>query len=96
MWGSGGFRGGEVPHVGVDVVGVGVVVVLVVGVVRQHLLDTGGDSPHRLDVRLRGRPAPRPPPYALPAPRGPRAPPRLSRGAYIALPPLALGPLPGP
>ena len=74
----------------------GVVLVVVVGVVRLHLLDTGGDESHRLDVRLRGSPAPGSSPYALPAPRGPRAPPCLSPGAYVALPSLALGSPPGP
>ena len=49
--------------------------VVVVGVVRRHLLDTGGDGPHRLDVQLRGRGAPRPSPYLYP-------------GAYVALPPV--------
>ena len=72
------------------------VVVVVVGVVRRHLLDTGGDALHWLNVPLRGRPAPSPPPCALPSPRGSRALPCLSPGDYVALPPLALGPLPGP
>ena len=81
---------------GVHVVEVGLVVVVVVGVVRRHLLDAGGDAPHRLDAGLQGRPSPRPPLSTLPSPRGPRAPPCLSPGAYVALPPLALGSLPGP
>ena len=51
---------------------------MVVGVVRWHLLDAGGDAPHRLNVRLRGWPAPCPSPYALPIPLGPYAPPCLS------------------
>ena len=83
--GSWGFGGVELAGVRVDVVEVVVVVVVVVGVVRRHLLDAGGDAPHRLHVRLRGRPAPRPPPVrpALPpglpcpvppVPRGPRRP----------------------
>ena len=71
------------------------VVVVVVGVVRWHLLDVGGDAPHCLYVRLRGRPAPRPPPFALPSPRGSRAPSCLSPGAHVALA-LAHGSLPGP
>ena len=96
MWGSGGLGGDEVPRDGVDVVEVGVVVVVVVGVVRRHLLDTWGVAALQLDVRLRGHPAPCPPPYALPAPCGSRGPPCLSPGAYVALPPLALGPPPGP
>ena len=54
--GSGGLGGDEVTGLGVDVVEVGVVVVVVVGVVRRHLLDAGGDAPHRLHVRLRGAP----------------------------------------
>ena len=91
--GSGGLGGDQVPHVGVDVVE-GLVVV--VGVVRRHMLDTGGDAPYRLDVRLRGHPAPRPSPCALPFPFCPRAPPCLSLGAYVTLPPLAPGPPPGP
>ena len=95
MRGSGGLGGDEVPRVGVNVVEVGVVVVVVVGVVRRHLLDTRGDASHRLDVRLWGLPAPRPPPFALPSLRGSRAPRCLSPGAYVALSPLALGPLTG-
>ena len=69
--------------------------VVVVGVLRRHLLDAGGDSPHRLHVRLRGRPAPRPPPFGPPSPPGSHAPSRLSHGARGALA-LALGPLSGP
>ena len=69
---------------------------MVVGVVRRHLLDTGGDAPYSLDVRLQGRPAPRPSPCALPFPSCPSAPPRLSPGAYVTLPPLIPGPSPGP
>ena len=65
---------------------------VVLGVVRRHTLDTGGDAPYRLDLRLRGRPAPRPSPCALPFPSYPRAPPCLSPMAYITLPPLAPGP----
>ena len=60
--GSWGLGGDKLAGAGVDVVEVVVVVVVVVGVVRRHLLDAGGDAPHRLHVRLRGRPAPRPPP----------------------------------
>ena len=92
---SGGLGDDEVSGVRVDVVEVGVVVVVVVGVVRRHLLDAGGDAPHRLHVRLRGRHAPRPPPFAPPSPRGSRAPSCLSPGAHGALA-LALGSLPGP
>ena len=73
-----------------------VVVVVAVGVMRRHLLDAGRYAPHRLDVRLRGCPAPRPSSSALPSLRGSRAPPYLLPGVYAALPPLALGPLPGP
>ena len=72
------------------------VVVVVVDVVRRHLLDTEGDAPHRLDVQLRRCPAPRLPPSALPSTRSSRALPCLSPGAYAALAPLALGPLPVP
>ena len=47
-WGSGG---DELAGVRVDVVEVVVVVVVVVvGVVCRHLLDAGGDAPHRLHV----------------------------------------------
>ena len=92
MLGSGRLGGDEVPCVGVDVE-VGVVVVFVVAVVRRHLLDAGGDAPHLLDARLRGRPAPCPPPFALPTPCGSRALPCLPPGGYVALPSLALGPL---
>ena len=95
FWCRGVWGGDEVSGVGVDVVEVGVVVVVVVGVVRRHLLDAGGDAPHRLHVRLRGRPAPRPPPFALPSPLGSRAPSCLSPWAHGALA-LALGSLPGP
>ena len=56
--GSWGLGGDELAGVRVDVVEVVVVVVVVVGVVRRHPLDAGGDAPHRLHVRLRGRPAP--------------------------------------
>ena len=69
MLGSWWLGGDQFSGVGIDVVEVGVVVVVVVGVVRRHLLDAGGDAPHRLHVRLRGRPAPRPPPIAPPSPR---------------------------
>ena len=68
---------------------------VVVGVVRRHLLDAGGDAPHRLHVRLQGRPAPRPPPFAPPSPRGSRAPSCLSPGNHGALA-LALGSLCAP
>ena len=93
--GVGGVWGDEVNGFGVDVVEVGVVVVVVVGVVRRHLLDAGGHAPHRLHVRLRGRLAPRPPPFPPPSPLGPRAPPCLSLSAHGALA-LALRSLPGP
>ena len=60
----------QVPHVGVDVLeGLAVVV----GVMRRHLLDTGGNAPHRLDIRLRGPPAHLPLSAALPFPPRPRA-----------------------
>ena len=93
--GSSGLGGDELAGVRVDVVEVVVVVVVVVGVVRRHLLDAGGDAPHRLHVRLRGRPAPRPPPFGPPSPLGSHVPSRLSLGARGALA-LALGPLSGP
>ena len=93
--GSWGLGGDELAGVGVDVVEVVVVVVVVVGVVRRHLLDAGGDAPHRLHVRLRGRPAPRPPPFDPPSPPGSHAPSRLSLRARGTLA-LALGPPFGP
>ena len=71
------------------------VVVVVVDVVRRHLFDTVGDAPHRLHVRLRGRPAPRPPPFDPPSPPGSHPPSCLSLGARGALA-LALGPPSGP
>ena len=71
------------------------VVVVVVGVVRRHLLEAGGDAPHRLHVQLRGRPTPRPPSFDPPSPGGSYAPSRLSLGARGALA-LALGPPSGP
>ena len=92
---SWGLGGDEFSGVGVDVVEVAVVVVVAVGVVRRHLLDAGGDAPQGLHVWLRGRPAPRPPPFVLPSPPGSHAPPCLSRGAHGALA-LALGSLSGP
>ena len=95
MLGSWGSGGDEFSGIGVDVVEVGPVVVVVVGVVRRHLLDAGGDAPHRLHVRLRGRPAPCPPPFAPPPPPGSHAPSCLSPGAHGALA-CALGSLPGP
>ena len=93
-WGSGG---DELASVRVDVVEVVVVVVVVVvvGVVRRHLLGAGGNAPHRLHVRLRGRPAARPPPFGPPSPLGSHAPSRLSLGAHGTLA-LALGPLSSP
>ena len=91
MPGAWGLGGDEVAGVGVDVVEVVVVPVVVVGVVRRHLLDAGGDAPHRLHVRLLGRPAPRPPPLDPPSPPGSHAPSRLSLGARGAFA-LALGP----
>ena len=100
MPGSWGLGGDELAGIGVDVVEVVVVVlVVVVGVVRRHLLDVGGDAPHRLHVRLRGRPAPHPPPFDPPAPLGSHAPSCLSNGARGALAlPLGRpsGPLPAP
>ena len=63
LWGLGG---DELAGAGVDVLEVLVVPV----VVRRHLLDAGGDAPHRLHVWLRGRPAPRPPPFGPPPPPG--------------------------
>ena len=72
-----------------------VVVVVVVGVVCRHLLDAGGDAPHRLHVRLRGRPAPCPPPFVPSFPLGSHAPSCLSLKASGALA-LALGPLSSP
>ena len=95
MLGSWGFGGDELAGVGVHVVELVVVVVVLVGVVRRHLLDAGGDAPHRLRVWLRGRPAPRPLPFHPPSPLGSHAPSRLSLGARVALP-LALGPPSGP
>ena len=96
MLGSRGSLGGdEFSGVGVDVVEVGVVGVVVVGVVRRHLLDAGGDGPHRLHVRLWRRPAPRPPFFDPPFPPGSHAPSCLSLGARGALA-LALGPRSGP
>ena len=93
--GSWGLGGDELASIGVDVVEVVVVVAVVVGVVRRHLLDAEGDEPHRLHVRLRGRPAPRPPIFDLPSPPGSHAPFRLSLGDRGGLA-LALGPPSGP
>ena len=93
---SWGLGGEELAGVRVDVVEVVVVVVVVVvGVVCRHLLDAGGDAPHRLHVRLRGRPALCPPPFVPSSPLGSHAPSRLSLGARGALA-LALGPLSSP
>ena len=94
--GSWGLGGDELAGVRVDVVEVVVVVVVVVvGVVRWHLLDAGRDAPHRLHVRLRGRPAPRPPPFGPPSPPGSLALSCLSLGARGAFA-LAPGPLSSP
>ena len=93
--GSGGLGGDEVSGVGVDVVEVGLVVVVVVGVVCQHLLDAGGDASHRLHVRLWGRPAPRPRPFAPPSPPWLLCPVLSVPGAHGTLA-LAHGSLPGP
>ena len=93
---SWGWGGDDLAGVRVDVVEVVVVVVVVVvGVVCRHLLDAGGDAPHRLHVRLRGRPALCPPPFSglppglpcpvPPVPWGPRRP-----------CPCPLGPFPAP
>ena len=87
--------GDELAGVRVDVVDMVVVVVVVVGVVRRHLLDAGGDAPHRLHVRLRGHPAPRPPPFDPPSRPGSDAPFCLSLGARGALA-LSLGTPSGP
>ena len=95
MLGSGALGGDEVSGVKVDVVEVGVVVVVVAGLVRGHLLDAGGDAPHRLHMRLRGPPAPPPPPFAPPSAHGSHAPSCLSPGPTAPLP-LPLGPFPGP
>ena len=93
---SWGLGGDELAGVRVDVVEVVVVVVVVVvGVVCRHLLDAGGDAPHRLHVRPRGRSALCPPPFAPPSSLGSDAPSRLSLGARGALA-LALGPLSSP
>ena len=89
--GGGGVAGDQVPHVGVNVVD-GLVVV--VGVLRRHLLDTGGDAPHRPDVRLRGRPLPLS--CALPYPPRPCAPSCLPSGARVMISLLAPGPPPYP
>ena len=94
---SWGLGGDELAGVRVDVVEVVVVVVVVVvGVVCRHLLDAGGDAPHRLHFRLRGCPALCPPPLAPPSPLGSRAPSLLSLGALALALALALGPLSGP
>ena len=82
-----------VPHVGVDVVEKKLVVV---GVVRQHLPDTGGDPPHRLDILLRGRPAPVTLPAHCRSPPGPTFRPACPRGAMSPFSPLPMGPLPPP
>ena len=93
--GSWGLGGDELAGVRVDVVEVVVVVVVVVVGSGAPASVPGGDAPHRLHVRLRGRPAPRPPPFVPPSPLGSHAPSRLSLGARGALA-LALGPLSSP
>ena len=95
MLGAWGLGGDELAGVWIDVVEVVVGVVVAVGVVRRHLLDAGGDAPHRLHVRLRGSSAPRCTPSGPPSPKGSHALSRLSLGARGALA-LALGPLSGP
>ena len=97
MLASWGLGGDELAGVRVDVVEVVVVVVVVVvGVVCRHLLDAGGDAPHRLHVRLRGRSALCPPPFAPPSSLGSHAPSLLSLGALALALALALGPLSSP
>ena len=92
-----GVGGDELAGVRVDVVEVVVVVVVVVvGVVCRHLLDAGGDAPHRLHVPLRGRSALCPPPFAPPSSLGSHAPSLLSLGALALALALALGPLSSP
>ena len=94
---SSGLGGDELAGVRVDVVEVMVVVVVVVvGVVCRHLLDAGGDAPHRLHVRLRGRSPFCPPPFAPPSSLGSHAPSLLSLGALALALALALGPLSSP
>ena len=85
MGGPLGLGRDQVPHVGL---------VVVVGVVRRHLLDTGGDAPHRLDVRLRGRPARLPLSRALPYSPRPPALCCLPSGVHVTLSLLAPGPPP--
>ena len=90
--GLGGLGGNQVRHVVVDVVDA---LVLVVGVVRRHLLDKGGEGPHRLDIWLRARPAPLSSPCDLPFP--PPAPvpcPACPREATLPFPSLPPGCLP--
>ena len=85
--------GDEVPDVGVHVVDE---LLVDVGVVRRHPADTGGDAPHRLDVRLRGCPAPLHLSCALPFPPHPRASSYLPLGVRVTDARLALGPPPCP
>ena len=92
-WGLRALGGDQVSHVWVDVV-YGLVVV--VGVVHLHLQDAGGDAPHRLEVRLRGLPAPLPLSCALPFPPRLRAPSCLPAVVHIIPPFLAPGPPPCP
>ena len=91
--GLGGWGGDQAPHIGVDVVDG---LVMVVGVVRLHLLDTGEDALYRLDLGVRGLPAPLPLSAALPFP--PVSPPRPAcpRWPRSPRPSLPLGPLPAP
>ena len=91
----GGLGGDEVCGFGVDVVEVGVVVVVVVHVVHRHLLDAGGDAPHRLHVRLGGAPPPVPLPSLRPPPMAPMPRPVCPRRPTAPLP-LPLGPFPAP
>ena len=90
-----GLGGDQGPQGEVDVVdGQGVVVV---GVVRQHLLDAGEAAPHRLDLRLRGLPSPLPlwvVPFALPSPPASGPCPPCPWCPVSPRSPLPLGPLP--
>ena len=93
--GSWGLRGDEFSGVGVYVVELGMLVVVVVGVVRRHLLVAGGMHRTGCTSACGGAPLPSPLPSPRPPPQAPMPRPVCPQGP-TALLPLPLGPLPAP
>ena len=91
--GLGWLGGDQVPHDGVDIVDW---LLVVVAVVRRHLIDTRGDARYRLDLWLRGCPAPLPLSSALPFPPVPAPRPACPWWTTSPSPSLPLDRLPAP